>query len=62
MFRISKTASRFLFLLLAAVMVFGMLPVSVFAADAKKIQGVIVITLDGSVGQPTKLTVQFELF
>ena len=37
MFRISKTASRFLSLLLAAVMVFGMLPVSVFAADAKKI-------------------------
>ena len=34
MFRISKPASRFLSLLLAVVMVFGMFPVSAFAADA----------------------------
>ena len=34
MFRISKPASRVLALLLAVVMVFGMFPVSAFAADA----------------------------
>ena len=28
----------------------------------QKIQGVIVISLDGSFSQPPKLTIQFELF
>ena len=27
----------------------------------KEIQGVVVVTFDGSLGQPPKLTVQFEL-